>query len=506
MQNLPRPDATYQNPLGLGAPLARTPEEAAFEFPLSFYLGTAILCVLALLTPNPVLSVACIAVLVLIVRLLWRPGEAPAIVLAIGIQWTQVAAKVVEANTEGSSVAQMSLSPNLEVAIWIGLASITALSIGIWLVVRRLPLMSLKALDQQLQLLSISKVFLLYLCLAAYWLLLPRVIWRLLSLAQLLLFIGSLKWAAYYLLGYLVLRRRRRISYLVIATVLEVVTGIGYFSDFKTVFFFAALIFFSLHFRLKAKTTMMVSLIAAVLIFLSLVWISIKHEYRDYLNQGTNQQVVLVSPSERLTAFAGMARELTLSDLATNSKTLFMRIAYVDFFAASMDYVPRVRQHTNGALFWRAMVHILVPRLLYPSKPVLASDSDLTMEFTGLTMAGGDTGTSISLGYVAENYIDFGRYLLLAPIFIIGLAWGAMYSYCIKRGREVGVGHAFGTVIIMGASQFEVTEVKLLGGMLMSILVYALVLRFVMPALALWLREESPVRSAASADSLGLAR
>ena len=418
-------------------------------------------------------------------------------VLAIGIQWLQVAAKVIQANSEGATVAQFTLSPNLEMAVWLGLASIVVLTIGMRLAVRRLPTVPFRVLDQELQRLSINRIFLLYLALSAYSLLLPNVIWRLLSFAQVLLFIGSLKWAAYYLLGYLTLRRRKRVGFFVAATLIEFVSGIGYFSDFKTVFFMAALIYFSLHVRLTLKTALVVGLIAASLVFLSLVWVSIKHEYRDFLNQGTNQQVVLVSPTERLTKFTELARGLTAEELATNSKILFERIAYVDFFAAAMDYVPRVRPHTNGGLLWRAMIHVLVPRLIYPSKPVLASDSDLTMEFTGLTIAGGDTGTSISLGYVAENYVDFGRLFLVLPIFIIGIMWGWMYSYCVARGRAVGVGHTFGTIIAMGANQFEVTEVKLIGGMIMSFLVYAVILRFVMPAVSHWLRDEvrMPVRS-----------
>jgi hypothetical protein len=493
MQNFIRPSLAQGRRDLVPSAFRITKSEGPFRLPAPFYFVSAVACVLALLTPNPVLSVACIIVLVLIVRLLWRPAEAPAMVMAMGIQWLQVAGKVIQANSEGMTVAQFALSPNLETAIWLGLLSILVLATGMRLAVGRLPTLPLQVLDQQLHRLSINKVFVLYLALAAYSLLIPSVVWQLLSLAQALLFVASLKWAAYYLLGYLTLRRRQKTGFLVAATLIEFVGGIGYFSDFKMVFFMAALIYFSLHLRLNLKTMLVVGLLAATLMFLSLVWVSIKHEYRDFLNQGTNQQVVLVSPMERLSKFSELARELTPTELATGSKTLFERVAYVDFFAAAMDYVPRARPHTNGGLLWRAIVHILVPRILYPSKPILASDSDLTMEYTGLTIAGGDTGTSISLGYVAENYVDFGRYLLLIPVFVIGTIWGWIYSYCVRHGRALGVGHVFGTIIVMGAGQFEVTEVKLLGGMMMSFLVYATTLRFVMPSLSRWLRNEGPV-------------
>jgi hypothetical protein len=126
-------------------------------------------------------------------------------------------------------------------------------------------------------------------------------------------------------------------------------------------------------------------------------------------------------------------------------------------------------------LWWQSILNVLVPRLLYPDKPVLPSDSDLTSRYTGIYMAGGARGTSISLGYVAESYIDFGPYGMFLPVFALGLIWGAMYAFYVRRAPTPEEGFAFALALLINASSFEIASVKLLGGMLMRFIVLALV-------------------------------
>ena len=454
-------------------------------------------CLVSTLTTNPTLTAASIAVLVLIPALLWRRGEPPVMVLALTMQWAQVATRVFQADAAGITVYQLSASTHIETAIWLGLIGIALLAVGMRIGIKHVAAYSPAFVDYQLRRFSIGRVFLVYAGLAAFSLFIPSLVWRALAFAQILLILGTLKWAAYYLLGYLTLRRRSRTGLFVGATMFELVTGIGYFSDFKMAFFFGALIFFSLHVRVTMRTILVVTVTAVALFGMSLVWVGIKHQYREYLSQGTKQQVVLVSPADRLRTFFVMARNVSSRDLSKDLKTLLERVGYVDFFAAAMDYVPALRSHTNGALLWRAIEHVLVPRLLNPNKPVLPSDSELTMEFTGLTLASGDRGTSISLGYMPENYLDFGPVMMFVPIFLFGVGYGLMYRYCLTRTPLRGIGYAFATVVLIGANQFEAAQVKLLGGMLMRFIVCALVLRYAMPSVCRWLQasESEPLNA-----------
>ena len=128
----------------------------------------------------------------------------------------------------------------------------------------------------------------------------------------------------------------------------------------------------------------------------------------------------------------------------------------------------------------------MVARLLNPEKDVLKSDSEETMMYTGLSVASSEQGTSIGMGYMAESYVDFGRYWMFVPIIFFGLLWGAMYAYFIRHSPVYPIGVALSTALLINASQVEIAEVKLLGGMVMKFLVFALLLRFVIPKAYRW--------------------
>jgi hypothetical protein len=57
---------------------------------------------------------------------------------------------------------------------------------------------------------------------------------------------------------------------------------------------------------------------------------------------------------------------------------------------------------------WSALKHLVTPRVLFPDKGILASDSEFVRKYTGIPVAGADQNTSIAFGYAAESYIDFG--------------------------------------------------------------------------------------------------
>jgi hypothetical protein len=219
----------------------------------------------------------------------------------------------------------------------------------------------------------------------------------------------------------------------------------------------------------------------------SLAWMSIRDDYRNYLNQGTGQQVVLVSPVEQVSTFGQLLSTVDGETLEGSVQTLFRRVAYVDYFAAVLQYVPEHHPHENGGLLAGALGHILIPRLIYPDKPWLESDSDITMRYTGLIVPSTAQGTSISLGYMAETYVDFGPYGMYVPILLFGLTWGLMYRWFVRKAPQAATGIAFATVLALSASQFEIAQTKLIGGMFSRFLLFAVLVRYVMPAIHRWL-------------------
>jgi hypothetical protein len=67
-----------------------------------------------------------------------------------------------------------------------------------------------------------------------------------------------------------------------------------------------------------------------------------------------------------------------------------------------------------------------------------------------------------------------------------------MYRWFVAHSAQAATGLAFGTVLVMNASQFEMAEIKLLGSMFSRFIVFSILLRFMMPALERWLVGRRP--------------
>jgi hypothetical protein len=273
----------------------------------------------------------------------------------------------------------------------------------------------------------------------------------------------------------------------VAATLAEFVAGIGFFSGFKTVFFVCALLIISVRLRVNFRMIAAGVVMLGVAILAGLAWMTIRNDYRAFLNQGTGQQVVLVSPVKQVTEFGSLISSVDAEELHTSADEMLTRLAYVDYFAAVLDYVPARRPFEGGRLLGATIWHMLIPRFLDPNKEILESDSEITMRYTGLTVASSNEGTSIGIGYMAEGYVDFGVLGMLVLCLLFGMLWGRMFAWLVSHARSTVIGLAFGTALIIDASQFEVAEIKLLGGMVAKFLIFAAILRFIMPPVNNWL-------------------
>ena len=440
-----------------------------------------------LLTPNPTLTVACILTLVVLVKLLWRPGEPPVLLFAATYQWIQVSAKVFHGDYRGEPLIRLAHSALTERAVLLSLAGLTLLALGMCLGVGRLSVRRGADPRDEASRISINRLFVAYLAVAAVGSVATFIATEAPSLSQLFLSIGSLRWAAYYLLGYTTLAQRAKKWYFAVATMAEFVIGIGYFSEFKIVIFVALLALLSVEARSRGRNALIALSAGAFLLIVALGWTRIKQDYRLHVSGGRREQVIVVSPTERVKTFVSMMTALTTRDLQLSIDQLAERMAYVDYFGSVLERVPSVLPYENGSLLWKAIEHVLLPRFLFPEKAALLSDSDLTRHYTGKALAGNDEGTSISMGYMTESYIDFGPVLMFLPIFLLGAAWGRMYRYMVNRATLTVIGYAFGTALLINANQFEMTGIKLIGGMVAKFLVLAVMLRFGVPRVSAWL-------------------
>ena len=216
-----------------------------------------------------------------------------------------------------------------------------------------------------------------------------------------------------------------------------------------------------------------IAVAGALVLALMIVWSVIKSDYREFLNQGSSQQVVIVPVSERVNKLNELVGKLDGQALEAGLNELILRVSYVNYFAYCLKNVPSSIPHEHGALWFGAVKHVLTPRFLFPNKATL-DDSERTEYYTGMTVAGAETGTSIGIGYVGESYVDFGRSGMFAPILLLGVFYGLIYRMFASHPRRI-VGLAIASaIIIFGAFSIETSNIKLLGGNFLCVIVMSL--------------------------------
>jgi hypothetical protein len=222
----------------------------------------------------------------------------------------------------------------------------------------------------------------------------------------------------------------------------------------------------------------------------ALTWTAVKSDFRNYVNQGTGQQVVLVSYTDGIGELGRLVAELGAADYRDALDDLVIRLSYFMYFGVALDQVPSALPHAGGEIWGEALVRPFMPRLLFPEKRSI-NDSDLTSYYTGLRLAGVDEGTSISLGYMAEAYIDFGPVGMLVAIFALGLALGGLYRWLVShRGARAVYGGCIASAMLIVAMPLESSILKLLPSVVLAIIGSWLLMRLLVP----WLISRTRVR------------
>lgn len=96
----------------------------------------------------------------------------------------------------------------------------------------------------------------------------------------------------------------------------------------------------------------------------------------------------------------------------------------------AVDYIGRGYQDfAGGETLWQALI-ALIPRVLWPGKPVVAGSMGLVSEYTGIPFA---AGTSVGIGQVMEFYINFGTMGVVLGFLLIGTIVAVLDSSAAVR-------------------------------------------------------------------------
>lgn len=460
------------------------------EVPGKVWMAIAIGALLGVLSPNPLLTIASLLILPFLMFGLWRKGEPPVLSFLLFFQWLEATLKVFHADLAGLTVQDMfkvqlgegqgfifAYGKEIERALWLCLGGLAALAAGM-----RLGLAGIgvkpreKGAPAGIPFFSIRRLFFTYLVLLALSLSSTPIVWSIPGLTQSLLALWKLKWGVVFLMGYTVFQRKEKYFYLFLTFLLEVAAGfLFYYAEFRGIFLVLGVAFLTLHFRIRMKAVVTASMIFSLALFLAILWTGIKEEYRSFLTPEENPQAV--APFEaRIKKLPELFRTV---DLKRGAAYLAQRIAYVDFFAYVLERVPQTVPYEEGRLWKKAVIQIVRPRLLFPGKAYLESDSEITRKYAGLKVAGAEQKTSIGIGYFAESYVDFGPRLMFLPLFLMGLLQGLIYRYFISRDRIGLFRYALLTAcLLFSGASVETNSTKLLGGLMTNFIVLALFAKF----------------------------
>lgn len=486
--------------MALSLPLRNAPRldysllrRAAFGFGLLFLL-------VAPASPDPVaLGVAAFTPW-FILRLVGRPTMPLAIVYYLLSQWLQVFARSLLALVDGEPMAQSIFGPWVLNAYWYMLASTVILAIACRLVLGSIAPPTQQNFDAHLAWRPLD-IFLIYLG--------ANIVAQLGAMTlggglfQFFESIARFKIVAAFLLFTSVMQTGRGWSFLCAVLVIEIGSGMtGLLGDFRGVFVFLGTAALAAQIRWTLRASASALLAGFALVLLALFWTSVKTEYREYATGGSESQALQLSLADRAEYMLGRVASVGDVDWGLASKALLQRLAYVDITGLVIN-VDQAGSEASSVRQWRdAFSHVLRPRFLFPDKEAL-SDTEVYIRLTKADLLENMRGgTSISVGYMAENYVDLGFPGMLVGVFAVGLivAFVIRFFFSFDVPWMVRQGAALAYVYAISASGLEVSLPKLLGSSVTFAVAYGLILKFAFPIGQKWLDNRARPRGRGSIE------
>jgi hypothetical protein len=376
-----------------------------------------------------------------------QPEEGPPVMaLAYTLQWITVCIGLYYVAITGRPL-QATLGSDYQPMVLIGLGCLIALLAGLlvgqWLVGRLKPMDGVRPAYA----LTFKSLVLSYVVATAVAGGIHEFAWSFPTITQAIIAVSFLRLG----LLYLVLRRLVAADrWLVMAGVLalEIVLGVtGFHAGFREPLIMAVLAFLERFDRRNVRHWVSLGVLFVAMGLLGVAWVSVRVNYRErYLadeafaqNRGAR--------FDSLTAATSLWASQDRGEFYANIDKFIDRLWAIYYPALAVSRVPDVIPHTNGKLMIDTLAFVFAPRVFFPDKPEVGSDSDLVRKYSGVWVAGAAQDTDIAFGYAAESYVDFGVPLMFIPVFIWGTFMGVCYAGMFKYFRHRDIAVSVSTVI-----------------------------------------------------------
>ena len=288
-------------------------ESAFVEVPketLLLFFGVA---ALGLLSGAPLLTPFVLLLPLVFMVLLWRRDEPPVLPFICSMQWLQVASDLLYVNTYASDFTMARDNAANAQATWLSAMGLLVLALGMRWGITGMPSAASREAKSGLRVeqFSVGRMFVAYLAAFVLSFGASRVLFLIPGLSTIFAGVVNLKFVFFFMLAYVVWRRRTGWVFLGVATLLELGIGVsGFFSSFKTPLFILAMVLLVSQHRLTRRLAFGGGVLFAVLAFVMVIWSAIKTPYREFLNQGSGLQVELVPVNERYAKLAELTSQV----------------------------------------------------------------------------------------------------------------------------------------------------------------------------------------------------
>jgi hypothetical protein len=406
------------------------------------------------------------------VRLLLTDDRIPVLAAVFIYQWMQVTVGLFYAAATGHVLKTM-IDSEYRTMMFIGLGCVTSLAIGLRLGIYLIRDGRENREERPVDFLSMPVLLTAYVISVASEGTILSTIADYPSLRQILVTITVLRFG----LLFLVMRRFCHPVFkphlLAAVLLVEVLLGFtGYFANFKDPLILAAIVLFEVFDHRKVQHWAAMATVVVLMAGLAFMWMGVRNSYRRSID---DMDPMLSSKSARVGRVNTLATEFfshDISQLTDTADELIDRMWAIYYPARAVSRVPSIVSHTGGAIMSAAITHVVTPRVFFPDKAPLPSDSDMVRKYSGIYVAGNEENTSIAFGYAAESYLDFGLPWMFVPILIFGIAMGAIYAWFLRTiwHRELAVAVVI-VVFWMSMYLFERSWANVLG-MAASLIIY----------------------------------
>lgn len=372
-------------------------------------------------------------VFIFLIKNLWKAYVPPVFLFIIVFHWLQVFGSIVFADVKGRPLAELYNSYDLRT-----LFTYTFIHIGImgYVFSRFLhkQYFTKEKLYEAVNKIDSNKTLIAYVAASVILPVIYSTMSRSAALSQIADTIFVIKSTLLVLLLFILfMKKTQNRTYIIVFVSIDFILSLtSFFSDFKTYFFLLIIIFLTITPRLKSSTYVKIILsITGLIVFMSF-WSYTKSSYREYLNQGTGMQEVNVSTTQALLYMFQRAQGFDLKAIGVGSEIFLSRLQYMQRYAEVYRNVPEIIPHQGGKELEESITFLLVPRFLNPDKGTKDASAK-TAYYTRRNFHRASQGTSISMGYFCDLFIDFGLFWMTLPLIGIALLLGWLYKFILGK-------------------------------------------------------------------------